>query len=95
MKKETAAKAKRVAAALTIGAAMSLSIVAQDRGGYITSTGRSGYLVSTGRADTQTTDEAATETTDGTGTLGSGNLTDSGDDGGAVITLWNWLGEII
>ncbi|HEX8638556.1 MAG TPA: hypothetical protein VF692_10875 [Pyrinomonadaceae bacterium] len=94
MKKETAAKAKRVAAALTIGAAMSLSIVAQDRSGYILSTGRSGYITSTGRTDTQTTAEAATETTDGTGTLGSGNLTVS-DDGGIVVTLWNWLGEII
>ncbi len=85
MKKETMGRAKRVVAALTIGAAMSLSIIAQDR---------SGYISSTGGTDTQTTTEAATETTDGTGTLGSSNLIGS-EDTGMAITLWNWIGEFI
>ncbi len=117
MKKENIAKAKRVIAVLTIGAATGLSIAAQDRSGYITSTGRSGYLGSTGRAETETTTASTsdgpmissgnrsgyitstgrtdgTTSDDGTGTLGSGNLTTQSESG-TFADFWNWLTNII
>lgn len=94
MKKETAEKAKRVVAVLTISGAIGLPIAVQDRSGYISSTGRSGYISSTGRAETTMAKETTVQNNDGTGTLGSGNLTAS-DDAGAFGSGWNWLGEII
>jgi len=117
MKRENIAKAKRVIAVLTIGAATGLSIAAQDRGGYITSTGRGGYIISTGRAETETTTASTldgptlgsgnrggyisstgrtdgTTSGDGTGTLGSGNLTTQSESGTFTV-IWNWLTNII
>ncbi len=79
-----------------------------SRSGYLVSTGRTdtatttastldgptlgsgnrgGYISSTGRTD-------GTTSGDGTGTLGSGNLTTQSESGTFTV-IWNWLTNII
>lgn len=66
MKKVDLLQVKQMIPVIAIAASMCLSTVAQERSGYISSTGRSGYISSTGRT------ESATAASDGP-TLGSGN----------------------
>lgn len=107
MKKENTVKAKRVIAALIVTAAMSLSSVAQNRSGYISSTGRTENATTTSldrRTDsgnrsgyissTGRSDTDTPTTNDGNGTLGSGNIT-AQLERETFTAIWDWIGGII
>lgn len=98
MKKQFSFNTKQFLAAAIISVAIGLPVAAQDRGGYISSTGRGGYVSSSDQAGTTSSitaqETGLAEITDGTGTMGSGGLTTSDDEESILDTIVNWISSV-